>query len=283
MGKSRMMGAGSACSTLYGSNVNLKTCGGSKKQGLPFSINTRVQDNRHVKINSVGNKRDVIFSRNQLGGVSSSAFSSSSHRYAVGGGAKYMMPFICDPYCNTRKINRAYNPTAIPDNINSTIQADIRGVFSYLNYKNRIYCFTDISKLNLNFTNSTINGQTIREYLVIKYPTLNIDKAITELQDKFLSILKSEDIIYGDQSIMERDSVLTQHLYSTPSMRNFPTKNKQSISSQLFEALSNNYPDKITNCPIVKPLMTVGDEIIFTGNFTYNDTVHAINFNIIAV
>jgi hypothetical protein len=36
MSKARVIGAGSAGSTIYGCNVNLNTAGGTKKQGLPF-------------------------------------------------------------------------------------------------------------------------------------------------------------------------------------------------------------------------------------------------------
>ena len=38
MSKSRIMGAGTAGSTIHNCNVNLNTAGGSKKQGFPFTL-----------------------------------------------------------------------------------------------------------------------------------------------------------------------------------------------------------------------------------------------------
>ena len=69
MGKSRMMGAGRACSTLYKTNVNLPTGGGTKKQGLPFSLDRRTFQDRAVKRRATGDKRDYIFTLNQIGGI----------------------------------------------------------------------------------------------------------------------------------------------------------------------------------------------------------------------
>lgn len=68
MSKSRIIGAGCAGSTIYNCNVNLNTAGGNKKQGLPFSLDSPLINHRVIK-HSVGNKRDVIFTMNQLGGV----------------------------------------------------------------------------------------------------------------------------------------------------------------------------------------------------------------------
>ncbi len=68
MSKSRIIGAGSAGSTIYNCNVNLNTAGGNKKQGLPFSLDSPLINHRVIK-RSVGNKRDVIITMNQLGGV----------------------------------------------------------------------------------------------------------------------------------------------------------------------------------------------------------------------
>ncbi len=47
-------------STIYNCNVNLNTAGGSKKQGLPFSLDSP-SINRSAIRNSVGCKRNVIF------------------------------------------------------------------------------------------------------------------------------------------------------------------------------------------------------------------------------
>ena len=94
MSKSRIMGAGTAGSTIYNTNVNLNIAGGTKKQGLPFSIDGNHWNHKFIKIKAVGNKRDVIYTMNQLGGVSSSSFASSSHSYAVGDGIHSKAPFV---------------------------------------------------------------------------------------------------------------------------------------------------------------------------------------------
>ena len=86
MSKSRIMGAGTAGSTIYNTNVNLNTSGGSKKQGLPFSLDGVLFNHKYIKTRATGNKRDVVFIMNQLGGVSSSSFSSSTHSYTHGDG-----------------------------------------------------------------------------------------------------------------------------------------------------------------------------------------------------
>ena len=72
MSKARIMGAGSAGSTLYSCNVNLNTAGGNKKQGLPFSLDSPSINNRSIQT-SVGNKRNVIFTMNQIGGIGHTA------------------------------------------------------------------------------------------------------------------------------------------------------------------------------------------------------------------
>ena len=69
MSKARVIGAGSAGSTIYNCNVNLDTAGGNKKQGLPFQLDRRTFQQRAVKIKATGNKRDYIFTMNQLGGI----------------------------------------------------------------------------------------------------------------------------------------------------------------------------------------------------------------------
>jgi len=65
-----MMGAGNAGSTVYNTNVNLDTAGGDKKQGLPpFANASTPWANRAMQIRAVGDKRNVIFTLNQIGGV----------------------------------------------------------------------------------------------------------------------------------------------------------------------------------------------------------------------
>jgi hypothetical protein len=73
MSKSRIIGAGSAGSTIYHCNVNLNTAGGTKKQGLPYSLTDPIINHRAIKIRANGSNRNMIFTINQLGGVGHTA------------------------------------------------------------------------------------------------------------------------------------------------------------------------------------------------------------------
>jgi hypothetical protein len=152
-------------------------------------------------------------------------------------------------------------------------------IFTYLNYK-QIYCFTDASRFKLNFFSFNINGISIRDYLAGTFPGLNVDEAIQNMKDSILQSIQAEDI-NGNNPIMKRDTLLTQHLYSTPSMTGFPYGT--SICSKLFKALQTNYPDKVSTCPVVTPLLEPGDELVFRGQFVYNNNTYTINFSIMIV
>ena len=93
----RNMGAGLACSSSYGVNVNLNTAGGtSKKQGLPSYANMSVPwASRAALIRANGSQmgRNTIFTMNQLGGVTSSSFASSSNIWQSQGGVKNKAPY----------------------------------------------------------------------------------------------------------------------------------------------------------------------------------------------
>ena len=69
MSKARVIGACSAGSTIYHCNVNLNTAGGTKKQGTPFQLDRRTFQDRAVKRIATGDKRDYIFTVNQIGGI----------------------------------------------------------------------------------------------------------------------------------------------------------------------------------------------------------------------
>ena len=69
MSKARVIGPSSAGSTIYRCNVNLNTAGGTKKQGLPFQLDRRTFQDRAVKRLATGDKRDYIFTLNQIGGI----------------------------------------------------------------------------------------------------------------------------------------------------------------------------------------------------------------------
>jgi hypothetical protein len=69
MGKSRMMGAGHASSTLYKCSPNLPTGGGNKKQGITSRVGLNNWENREVQTQSNGIGRFKFHFMNQLGGV----------------------------------------------------------------------------------------------------------------------------------------------------------------------------------------------------------------------
>lgn len=66
MSKCRIIGAGCAGSSVYSCNPNLNTAGGTKKQGLPFSIDTSRATKRAID-RSLSIRRTFIFTLNQLG------------------------------------------------------------------------------------------------------------------------------------------------------------------------------------------------------------------------
>jgi len=76
------MGAGLASSTSYNTNVNINTGGGNKKQGITSRVGLNNWSNLAVQTFSNGYGRNKLFKINQLGGVSSSSFSSSLNNYA---------------------------------------------------------------------------------------------------------------------------------------------------------------------------------------------------------
>ena len=63
------MGAGNASSTMYNTNVNLNTFGGSKKQGITSRVGLDNWANVAVQTYSNGYGRNKLFYMNQLGGV----------------------------------------------------------------------------------------------------------------------------------------------------------------------------------------------------------------------
>jgi hypothetical protein len=67
--RTRMMGAGNASASLYNTNVNLNTSGGSKKQGITSRVGLDNWANVAIQTYSNGYGRNKIFIMNQLGGV----------------------------------------------------------------------------------------------------------------------------------------------------------------------------------------------------------------------
>ena len=69
MSKARVIGAGLAGSSIYNSNVNLNTGGGSKKQGSPITLGSPIFNMKEIKRRSTGPNKDVVFMLNQVGGA----------------------------------------------------------------------------------------------------------------------------------------------------------------------------------------------------------------------
>ncbi len=69
MGKSRMMGAGHASSSLYKCSPNLPTGGGAKKQGITSRVGLNNWNNREIQTQSNGIGRFKIHFMNQLSGI----------------------------------------------------------------------------------------------------------------------------------------------------------------------------------------------------------------------
>jgi hypothetical protein len=278
MGKARMMGAGNAGCSLYNSNVNLKTCGGNKKQGLPPLDGVMNFAHRKIKINAIGNRRDVIFSMNQLGGVSSSAFSSSAHSNASGDGFQQIMPFICAPYCNSIGLNTPAVPSVIPNNIQAVLTISANNIFTYCFYDGVPHCYTDaaLARNLIDFKKSKINNQPIQDYLTMTYPNTNIQ--INNLIAPFNNALSKEDMHNGDKTLLKEDRIVKEILYSTPEITGFPRGT--SICSKLYSAMSLAYPDDVNTCPQRQPILNVDDEFVFSGTFLYQGNEQTINFSI---
>ena len=69
MSKSRMMGAGNASASLYKSNPNINTFGGSKKQDVPTRVGIDAWANYGYQTSANGIGRNKLFIMNQIGGV----------------------------------------------------------------------------------------------------------------------------------------------------------------------------------------------------------------------
>ena len=91
MTKTRIIGAGNAGSLAFNANVNLNTAGGTKKQGLPFSINTPRITYPAIARRATGDMRNVIFTINQVGGANRT-------NHFNGGGVHRRAPFVFVPF-----------------------------------------------------------------------------------------------------------------------------------------------------------------------------------------
>jgi hypothetical protein len=267
------MGAGSACSSLYNCNVNLKTCGGNKKQGLAVQVGGSMDFNyRAIKIKAIGNNRDVVFTMNQLGGVSSSSFGSSSHSYAIGNGVAYKKPFLCYPYCNSTGLQTSALPLAIPTLIETDPfiipQLDI---FQYSNYDGITHCYTNSTNFKkLQFDTITINDIPLNTY----FSGLSITP--DELLNKLYVALLPEDMYTGTGNLfIDR---VDGSLYSTPNENGF-TYGK-SLCSQLYIAMLTNYPEQVNTCPSRQSVLQSGDVFSLPVTFLDRNVTFILNIKI---
>jgi hypothetical protein len=92
-----MMGAGNAGFTKYNTNVNMNTCGGDKKQGIPSRVGLDNWANPAIQILANGSVRgrSTIFTMNQLGGVGAgrSQFQVASSWTMNLGGVRRIKPY----------------------------------------------------------------------------------------------------------------------------------------------------------------------------------------------
>ena len=275
MGRCKMMGAGSSCSTLYNCNVNLKTCGGNKKQGLAVQVDGSMNYNhRFIKTKAIGNRRDVVFTINQLGGVSSSSFSSSAHSHAIGNGIIYKDPFLCYPYCSLPGIQTPAQPLELPDTIETDpLIITQLNMFQYSNYDNVTHCYTDASQFKIPFQRVMIGNITLLSYLQQHYPgsTISPEQIIITFKEALLQ----EDKFNGTGPLfIDR---VDKTLYSIPGKTGF--KYGPSICSQLYDAMVKYYPERVITCPTRQTILQSGDSFSFVGVFVGTKEI-TINFNI---
>ncbi len=191
MSKSRMMGAGGAGSTNYNCNVNLNTAGGNKKQGLPFSLDSPSINHRAIQT-SVGNKRDVIFTINQLGGIGHTA-------KKLRGGVKQRAPYI---YLDVQVV-----PTE-SETIISISYVDSKNLFTCrrVNGEVRIYTSCPTSLSNITMSNVIYKNRSIfdivfnhlkKEMGVTTF--YNNNDIITDIRSKINGFIESfSDALNGD-------------------------------------------------------------------------------------
>jgi hypothetical protein len=260
MSKARMMGAGNAGSTVYNSNVNLNTAGGNKKQGLPFSLNDPIINHRSIKIGAVGNKRDVIFTINQLGGVGHTA-------KVTRGGVKPRAPYI---YAEISPLTPSVEPDLskyvvlqIPYNV-------VQGLFKCRTVNGEVRLYTapvppilnNIVISNLNYKNTTL-FQFILSHMktAMNVSTFyNESQVVQDIFDKlalFMDLLKTT---LNNQSIISpqlpfQDEYGRYALLSTPG----------NIAAKIFKSHS------IISTPIIRNLLSRTDILEATINLSFNN------------
>jgi C1A family cysteine protease len=159
-GKTRMLGAGRAGSTAYGSNVNLIQFG-DRLQGLaPQATHFFISGNgkagwNQYQTRTYAPKRNFIFCMNQLGGIG-----AGKSQFQIGGlnhpdGAKY-----CAPYPYGKKENSIYsNQQGNGFNMSPWKNSITRTQFSSLSSKNKESLWNGYSIFILESTPETLNSE----------------------------------------------------------------------------------------------------------------------------
>ena len=98
-GRSKVMGAGLAGSSMNNVSINGNSYGGAKKQGLVSYIGKGNWTNREIKINSNGQNKSryVVFCMNQLGGVGANRSQFNTATSAMRPDAVKRNSLACNP------------------------------------------------------------------------------------------------------------------------------------------------------------------------------------------
>jgi len=244
MSKSRIMGAGNASSTVYNSNVNLNTGGGNKKQGLPFSLNDPIINHRSIKIGALGNKRNFVFTINQLGGIGHTA--KITH-----GGLKPNAPYI---YGEISTISPSIKPDLSKYAVLQIPYSLVQGMFKTRTVNGQVRLYTrvppnlfsniDISALNYKkvlLRNFILSHMKTAMNVSTFYNEKHVENDIVNKLAFFINLLRTK---LNDQSAISaklpyEDEIGKYALLSTPgSIAAKIYKSHPSVSSKLHNILS---------------------------------------------
>ena len=263
-----MMGAGNAGSTIYKSNVNLNTAGGNKKQGLPFSLNDPIINHKFIKIAAVGNKRNFIFTTNQLGGIGRVA---KVTRGGVRPRAPYMYGEISSLTPSVDPDLSKYVVLKIPYNL---VQGMFRG--RTVNNEVRLYTIPPPNIVNVNISNLNYKNTTLYQFILNHMKTfMGVTTFYNEFQvegdivDKLRFFMGLLQTTLNKQSITSpllpfQDEYGRYALLSTPG----------SIAAKIF----NSHP---TISPTIRNLLSKSDILEATINLQFeNDNIPPLNIRI---
>jgi hypothetical protein len=167
MGKSRMMGAGYASSTLYKSNPNVKTGGGNKKQGITSRVGLNNWENREIQTQSNGIGRFKLVCMNQLGGIGPG--------HSMFGG-------------RWNRTDGVHCPNTLPDASCLVFTESATGIKSGIDGNKIVlpssipYNVQNVTKMIVNVNN---NNKPISVFIPVKYVSNNT--FIIQLPDTFIS------------------------------------------------------------------------------------------------